>query len=161
VSLRPTRRRASGARRRHLGGQTQMAKEPPDRSRVLDEGDQPEPGRHSAGTPTHRNQRSVASAAPSASSILPAWVASMPCLVRRRKGQPARVIAMADKAQQRLCRRFRKLTAEHKPARKIAVAMARELAGFVWAVLQPAPAPAPAPAPQGGTRRHSGERARP
>lgn len=60
-------------------------------------------------------------------------------LRQRRKGQPGRVIAIADKAQQRLCRRFRKLAAEHKPAPKIAVAIARELAGFVWAALQPAP----------------------
>jgi transposase len=60
-------------------------------------------------------------------------------LTRRRKGQPGRVIAMADRAQQRLCRRFRKLAAEHKPAPKIAVAIARELAGFLWAALQPAP----------------------
>jgi transposase len=61
-------------------------------------------------------------------------------LARRRKGQPGRVIAIADKAQQRLCRRFRKLATAHKPATKIAVAIARELAGFVWAVLQPEPA---------------------
>jgi transposase len=64
-------------------------------------------------------------------------------LTRRRKGQPGRVIALADKAQQRLCRRFRKLAAEHKPAPKIAVAIARELAGFLWAALQPEPATAP------------------
>jgi transposase len=63
-------------------------------------------------------------------------------LARRRTGQPTRVIAMADRAQQRLCRRFRTLAAEHKPAPKIAVAIARELAGFVWAALQPSPAPA-------------------
>ena len=56
-------------------------------------------------------------------------------------GQPSRVIAIADKAQQRLCRRFRKHAAEHKPAPKIAVAIARELAGFLWAALQPVPAP--------------------
>jgi transposase len=61
-------------------------------------------------------------------------------LARRRKGQPGRVIAVADKAQQRLRRRFRKLAAEHKPPPKIAVAIARELAGFLWAALQPAPA---------------------
>jgi transposase len=61
-------------------------------------------------------------------------------LARRRKGQPPRVIAIADKAQQRLCRRFRKLAAEHKPTPKIVVAIARELAGFVWAALQPAAA---------------------
>jgi transposase len=58
-------------------------------------------------------------------------------LTRRRKGQPARVIGIADKAQQRLCRRFRKLAAEHKPPPKIAVAVARELTGFLWAALQP------------------------
>jgi transposase len=61
-------------------------------------------------------------------------------LARRRQGQPGRVLAIADKAQQRLCRRFRKLVAEHKPAPKIAVAIARELAGFLWAAWQPAPA---------------------
>jgi transposase len=63
-------------------------------------------------------------------------------LARRRKRQPARVIAIADKAQQRLCRRFRKLASEHKPAPKIAVAIARELAGFLWAALQPVATPA-------------------
>src|SRR5437773_10593219 len=60
-------------------------------------------------------------------------------LTRRRNGQPTRVIAIADKAQQRLCRRFRRLAEQHKPAPKIAVAIARELAGFLWAALQPAP----------------------
>jgi transposase len=60
-------------------------------------------------------------------------------LTRRRKGQPTRVIAIADKAQQRLCRRFRRLAEQHKPAPKIAVAIARELAGFLWAALQLAP----------------------
>lgn len=63
-------------------------------------------------------------------------------LTRRRKGQPGRVIAIADKAQQRLCRRFRRLMEQHKPAPKVAVAIARELAGFLWAALQPAPVPA-------------------
>ena len=58
-------------------------------------------------------------------------------LAARRTGQPSRVIAIADKAQQRLCRRFRRLLAAHKPAPKVAVAVARELAGFLWAALQP------------------------
>jgi hypothetical protein len=57
-------------------------------------------------------------------------------LAARRKGQPAWVIAIADKAQQRLCRRFRRLLAEHKPSPKVVVAVARELSGFVWAALQ-------------------------
>ena len=60
-------------------------------------------------------------------------------LTRRRQGQPSHVVVIADKAQQRLCRRFRRLAEHHKPAPKIAVAIARELAGFVWAALQPAP----------------------
>jgi transposase len=63
-------------------------------------------------------------------------------LTRRRTGQPSRVIAIADRAQQRLCRRFRSLAVHHKPAPKIAVAIARELAGFLWAALQPVPVPA-------------------
>lgn len=54
----------------------------------------------------------------------------------RRRGQPPRVIAIADKAQQRLCRRFRRMVAAHKPAAKVAVAVARELSGFIWAALQ-------------------------
>jgi transposase len=58
-------------------------------------------------------------------------------LAGRRQGQPPRVIAIADKAQQRLCRRFRRMLAEHRPAPKVAVAVARELAGFLWAALQP------------------------
>ena len=57
-------------------------------------------------------------------------------LEARRTGQPARVIAIADKAQQRLCRRFRRMVAEQKPAPKVAVAVARELAGFIWAALR-------------------------
>ena len=60
-----------------------------------------------------------------------------PTLARRRQGQPGPVIAIADKAQQRLCRRFRRLAEHHKPAPKVAVAIARELAGFLWAALQP------------------------
>ena len=55
-------------------------------------------------------------------------------LAQRRRGQPRRVIALADKAQPRLCRRFRRL-AEHKPSPVAAVAVARELVGFVWAAL--------------------------
>ncbi|MDF2759761.1 MAG: Transposase family protein [Thermomicrobiales bacterium] len=60
-------------------------------------------------------------------------------LSRRRQGQPARAIAIADKAHQRLCRRFRTLRARQMPPAKIVVAVARELVGFVWAALQPPP----------------------
>lgn len=56
-------------------------------------------------------------------------------LTRRLEGQPPRVIAIADKAQHGLCRRFRRLMAEHKPGPNVAVAIARELPGFLWAAL--------------------------
>jgi transposase len=56
-------------------------------------------------------------------------------LKRRRQGQPAEVIALADKAMYRLNRRFHRLLAKGKPAGKTVVAVARELAGFVWAAL--------------------------
>jgi transposase len=58
-------------------------------------------------------------------------------LTKRRQGQPARVLAIAEKAHQRLCRRFRTLRAGNKLPAKIVVAVARELAGFLWAALQP------------------------
>jgi len=56
-------------------------------------------------------------------------------LRRRRHGQPPRAIAIADKAQQRLCRRFRRLIERGKPNHKAVIAVARELAGFVWSAL--------------------------
>ncbi|HTE64744.1 MAG TPA: IS110 family transposase [Candidatus Binatia bacterium] len=55
-------------------------------------------------------------------------------LRRRRQGQPARVIALADRAQERLCRRYRHLVERGKPTPKVVVAIARELVGFLWAV---------------------------
>ena len=56
---------------------------------------------------------------------------------QRRKGQPDRIIAIADRAQERLCHRFRTLTARGKIPNKVVVAVARELVGFVWAALYP------------------------
>lgn len=53
----------------------------------------------------------------------------------RRQGQPAAVIAVADKALQRLHRRFTRLTTRGKAPHKAVVAVGRELVGFVWAAL--------------------------
>jgi transposase len=63
---------------------------------------------------------------------------SLTSLHKRRAGQPARVLAIADKAMQRLHRRFTRMSARGIPSNKVAVAVARELVGFVWAALQPA-----------------------
>jgi len=54
----------------------------------------------------------------------------------RRRGQPAPIIALADRAQQRLHRRFMHLVLHRgKLRQKAVVAVARELAGFLWAAL--------------------------
>jgi transposase len=58
----------------------------------------------------------------------------------RRVDQPAQIITLADKAQQRLHRRYWKLLEARKPPTRAVIAVARELVGFVWAALQhPAP----------------------
>jgi transposase len=61
-------------------------------------------------------------------------------LQRRREGQPARVLAIADRAQERLCARYRRMTGRGTSTPKTIVAMARELTGYLWAVLHPAAA---------------------
>jgi transposase len=59
-------------------------------------------------------------------------------LQRRRQGQPPQVVAMALKAQHRLVKKFRRLDA--RKHRHVAItAVARELCGFIWAVLKAVP----------------------
>jgi transposase len=58
-------------------------------------------------------------------------------LRKRREGQPASVIAQADRAMQRLHYRYTRMSKTNMPAPKIAVAIARELTGFIWATLSP------------------------
>jgi transposase len=61
-------------------------------------------------------------------------------LGNRRKGMPAEIVAIAVKAQHRLTNRFRRL--ERRKDRRLAVtAVARELCGFVWAIMKAAPQP--------------------
>lgn len=55
-------------------------------------------------------------------------------LQRRRKGLPPSVIDIADRAQERLHTRFKRLAARGKTAKRVVVAVARELLGFVWAI---------------------------
>ena len=59
-------------------------------------------------------------------------------LNRRRQGQPPEVVAIAIKAQHRLSRRFYYLS--HRKHLHVAItAVARELCGFVWAIMKAAP----------------------
>ena len=68
-----------------------------------------------------------------------AWHYRHPCniskaLKDRRKGQPQWGIDIADRAGQRLRKRYRHLTHCGKMPCKVTVAIARELAGFIWSV---------------------------
>lgn len=56
-------------------------------------------------------------------------------LRKRREGQPAWAIAVADRAQQRLHKRFWRLLERGKAHNKTVTAVARELVGFLWATL--------------------------
>jgi transposase len=56
-----------------------------------------------------------------------------PELARRHQGLPPDVVARAWAAQIRLCGRFRRLAARKDRRTVVATAVARELAGFVWA----------------------------
>jgi transposase len=55
-------------------------------------------------------------------------------LARRQRGQDPRVIERAWRCQRRLHRRWQRMQARGKLRQKIVVAVARELAGFVWAI---------------------------
>jgi len=55
-------------------------------------------------------------------------------IARRQVHTSKRACDLAWKAQLRLCARFRRLSARHLPRNKVIVAVARELAGFVWAI---------------------------
>ena len=56
-------------------------------------------------------------------------------LRKRREGQPAWAIAIADRAQQRLHKRYWRLLERGKAHNKTVTAVARELVGFIWATL--------------------------
>jgi transposase len=57
-----------------------------------------------------------------------------PVIQMRAARASAEVRRIAWRAQHRLCGRYRKLMAAGKPKNKVIVGVARELAGFVWAV---------------------------
>lgn len=61
------------------------------------------------------------------------------CVGRRQQGQPVETVERSWKAQYRLHDTFRRL-ASRKERRVAAVAVARELAGFIWAEMVAEPA---------------------
>ena len=69
------------------------------------------------------------------------WHYRHPCnvgksLQQRREDQPQWVIDIADRAGQRLRKRYRRLINSGKMPCKAMIAVARELAGFIWSVFR-------------------------
>jgi transposase len=73
-----------------------------------------------------------------------AWAYRYPAKVSRHiqlrlEQQPKVIQDISWKAQVRLCKRYRKLTARGKHANQVVVAIARELAAFMWAIAKEVP----------------------
>ena len=73
-----------------------------------------------------------------------AWAYRSPAKVSRhlqlrREKQPKMIQDISWKAQVRLCKRYRQLVARGTHANIVTVAIARELAGFMWAIAQQVP----------------------
>jgi transposase len=73
-----------------------------------------------------------------------AWAYRYPAKVSRHlqlrlENQPKRIQDISWKAQVRLCKRYRQLIARGKHANVVTVAIARELAGFLWAIAKQVP----------------------
>ncbi|ELT46218.1 transposase IS116/IS110/IS902 family protein, partial [Brucella intermedia M86] len=68
-----------------------------------------------------------------------AWTYRLPArvgleIVKRSEGLPENIRAIPWKAQVRLCQRYRRMQASGRPTNIVIVAIARELAAFVWAI---------------------------
>jgi len=102
------------------------------------------PSEHSSGNT--RRQGGITKAGNGAARrmlIEAAWSYRFPARISREQllrqeglSKPIRDIAW--KAQERLCRRYRKLARAGKPPTVVTAAIARELAGFVWAIAKQA-----------------------
>jgi transposase len=80
-------------------------------------------------------------------SVEAAWNYRFPpraskAIQKRREQAPAEARAIAEKAEQRLSRRFQRLTQRGKKSQTVVTAVAREFVGFVWAIAQIAMLPA-------------------
>ena len=98
------------------------------------------PSEHSSGSSVKRGGITKAgNAAARRLLIEAAWSYRFPArlsreLLLRQESQPRLIRDIAWKEQVRLCARYRRLARTGKPANIVTTAIARELAGFVWAI---------------------------
>jgi transposase len=105
------------------------------------------PSEHSSGASTRRGGITKAGNSAARRLLIEAsWTYRFPArisreLLLRQESQPKPIREIAWKAQLRLCARYRKLARSGKPANVVTTAIARELAGFVWAIARQVPVP--------------------
>jgi transposase len=103
------------------------------------------PSEHSSGASVRRGGLTKAgNSAARRLLIEAAWCYRFPArvsreLLLRQEEQPKPIREIAWKAQVRLCARYRRLARTGKPATVVTAAIARELAGFVWAIARSVP----------------------
>ena len=71
--------------------------------------------------------------------MLPLPGAGQPRVAAPAEEQPRPIREIAWNAQLRLCARYRRLARSGKPANVVTGAIARELAGFIWAIARRVP----------------------
>jgi transposase len=103
------------------------------------------PSEHSSGTSVKRGGLTKAGNSAARRLLIEAsWTYRFPArvsreLLLRQEEQPKPIREIAWKAQLRLCARYRKLARSGKPANVVTAAIARELAGFIWAIARRVP----------------------
>jgi transposase len=103
------------------------------------------PSEHSSGASVRRGGITKAGNSAARRLLIEAsWTYRFPVsreLLLRQECQSKPIREIAWKAQLRLCARYRKLARTGKPANVVTTAIARELAGFVWAIARQVPVP--------------------
>ena len=103
------------------------------------------PSEHSSGASIKRGGLTKAGNSAARRLLIEAsWTYRFPArvsreLLLRQEEQPKPIREIAWKAQLRLCARYRKLARSGKPANVVTAAIARELAGFIWAIARRVP----------------------
>jgi transposase len=103
------------------------------------------PSEHSSGASVRRGGLTKAGNSAARRLLIEAsWTYRFPArvsreLLLRQEEQPKPIREIAWKAQLRLCARYRKLARSGKLANVVTAAIARELAGFIWAIARRVP----------------------
>jgi transposase len=103
------------------------------------------PSEHSSGASVRRGGLTKAGNSTARRLLIEAaWCYRFPArisreLLLRQERQPKPIRDIAWKGQVRLCARYRRLVRTGKPANVVTTAIARELAGFVWAIARQVP----------------------